>query len=533
MPSQWLKNLGHKASHVKMLRPLYDAQLGKINQPLVFESFPGDILGGDAGRGRWIVSGQVDINGRRVPLDMDHWLIGGDLQNSPFYTQIHRFDCLTDLKALGGDMGRRAARKITSAWIAAFDDYHHLTWEPILTAHRLVNWLGVYAFAFEQADEDVLMSLHNAIYRQFQHLAYTLDHDPNLATSERFTLLWGLCVVGLHCPHLAQNRLESWLILLKGAVEDVSHDDGGVTSGTPADGLDMARDLMMLRQSLTMAGVAPPLWLSKRIELVLRHLNHLTHMDKALPCFHGGVEDGKNEVEKMTRLAGLRVRRHDICLKDSGYSAMRKGKTAVIVNHGHGVHTGPHAFEMSHHNQRLIVNCGTHLYHPDWRESLGGIAAHSTLSVAGAMPDISCMGDIKAQIETVNGACLWSGTHEGYKADFQTTHTRRLYLDPEGHDMRGEDVVIRSIATKPLPVIIRFHLHPMVKASLIKDGQAVLMQLRNGAGWMMEASGGFIGLEDSIYIGQDGLTPRKTEQIVLTADVTDINHQFKWAIRRV
>ena len=85
MASQWLKNLGHKASHVKMLRPLYDAQLGKLDDELVFNAYPTDLWGGDAGYGRWVASGQLDIYDRRIAIDTDSWFLGNELQDTPFF----------------------------------------------------------------------------------------------------------------------------------------------------------------------------------------------------------------------------------------------------------------------------------------------------------------------------------------------------------------------------------------------------------------------------------------------------------------
>jgi uncharacterized heparinase superfamily protein len=532
MPSQWLKNLGHKASHVQLLRPLYNAQLGRRNTPLEFLSYPIDPLGGDAGHGRWIASGQIDIHGKRIPFDMDQWFIGGDFQNSPYFAKVHTFDFLCELKSLGGDMGRKTARQITSNWIKTFESYHHLTWHPVITAHRLVHWLCAYPFAFEQADDQFQTEFHNAFYRQFQHLVHTLDHDQTIDPVDRFYVLWALCVISFHCPELASDRLESWILLIKGAIEDTSLDDGGIITRRADDLLDFAASLTLLRQSMLSTHTTPPLWMTKQIENSLRTLNHLCHTDKNWGCFHGTIEDGKDAIDKLTRPANLRIRRHDITLPDMGYSVLRKGKTSVIINHSTGDHHAPNAMEMGDHGHRLIVNCGAHLYSEPWQQSLQSVHAHSALSVGGSEPVIDA-DSFKTEMENMDKAVLWAGTHQGFRAAHNLTHTRRIYLDGDGRDCRGEDVLIRSIALKPLPVTVRFHLHPLVTASRIKDGTSVLMRLPSGAGWMFEASNAFITLEDSIYLGHDGMTPRKTMQIVLTMDMQDVSEQIKWAIKRI
>ena len=532
MASQWLKNLGHKASHVKMLRPLYDAQLGKLTTELAFASFPNDILGGDAGYGRWIASNQIGLHGKRIEIDTDHWLIGTDLQETLYFTLLHQFDFLPDLKSLGGEIGRQTARSLVGRWLEDFEKYHHATWSPSLTAHRLVNWLCAYTYAFETANDDFVDDLHASIYKQVQHLKHSLLHDPDINAFERFDILWALAIIGTHSPQLADAHFDSWMQLLKGAVEDISYDDGGLITPNLDSWLSFATQLTKLRHSLVQGDVKPPLWLDKRMETILRILNLLTHGDKSLPTFHGTISTPKHNLDRLIRLSNIRIRRRDSIMQDSGYSSMRKGKTTVTINHGQGTHTSPSAFELSHGIHHIIVNCGTHLLDADWRASLNGINAHSTISVFGEEPHIDHIGEMNVTMESMNGACLWCGTHDGYRKSHSLSHTRRLYLDKDGEDFRGEDLLVRSIAIKPITAIARFHLHPSVKASPIKNGTAILMQTPSGAGWVFEAANAMIALEPSIYTGTDGMTIRKTHQIVLTTEMDDLSHQIKWAIRR-
>lgn len=531
MPSQWLRNLGHKASHVKLLRPLYDAQLGQYNQPLSFSSYPSDIITGDAGLGRWVASGQVDFHGKRIEIDQNQWWIGTDLQNTPFFDHLHRFDFLKDLKALGGDLGRRQARAITWAWLNDFENYHYLIWGPSLTAHRLVNWLTAYPFAFEQADQTFLDMLHNHIYRQFKHLTLAIENNQDMTLTGRFEALWAIVILSTHCPALSSSgQFDTWLILFKGAMEDVFFEDGGLITYSFTDLMNALVCLSITKQSLSQAGHhPPPLWLTKQIEASLRFLSATTHSDKNTACFNSAVEDGKQTIEKLNRLASIRMKRQDFQSEESGYSALRKGKTSVIVSHGSRHSPSPNAFEMSHSAHRLIVSCGSHFYDQEWQKALNTVQAYSTLSINDTQPFYS---KLKTHMETMNKACLWSGTHSGYGDDHGVTHTRRLYLDPDGLDFRGEDIVVRAIATKPITSTIRFHLHPKVKTSMVNDQSSVLMQLPNGNGWIFEASGAYISTDESIYFGGDGMTPRKTSQIVLSADIEGITHHVKWAIRR-
>lgn len=534
--AQWLKNMGHKASHVKMLRPLYDAQLGTLNIPLVCESFPADLWGGDAGRGRWLASGQVDIDGHRVPLDAETWFVGTEIQHSPHFEKLHSFAFLMELKTLGGDAGRRTARLVTERWLADFDRYHHVIWDPALTARRLVNWLRAYPFCFEQADEIFIRSLHNGFYRQHRHLVYSLNHDTELSSYERVDILWALAIIQCHIPALAQTEnIENCLSGLKHAVADIAYEDGGLTDRNPETLMEFTQQLIDLRHSLTQAGHALPVWLTKRIETGARALNALIHTDKALACFQGGTAADKSMLEKILRLSNIRIRKGDLSLCDFGYTSLRKSRTSVIIDHGHDtgdtMHLSPFAFELCHGAHRLIINCGTHKADEEWQKSLSAAAAHSALTIEGKDPDPVGLRNIKTQHETMNGAALFSGTHTGFKAGFGVTCTRRIYLDPHGEDCRGEDLLIRIGDQTPLTAILRFHLHPLVKASPIRNGGAVLLRLPSGGGWVFQADNARLRLEPGIYTGEDGLSIRKTVQIVLASEMRDVNHQIKWAIR--
>lgn len=532
MASQWLKNLSHKAAHVKMLNPVYNASLGKPQEPLHFHNFPHDLFAADAGRGRWVASGQLDIGGRRVSLDTDGWFIGSAEQETPYFDKLHGFDILRELKALGGDAGRRAARDVTARWLNDFQHYHHIVWETDLTARRLVNWLIAYPFAFEAAADDFLEALHLSFYRQYHHLLNDLASPSPMNPFDRYALLWAVVVAQCHCVNLYDELLfSSHLQLLKNAVDDVSLNDGGLIGRNPENLVELAQSLITLRHSLVQFSQTPPLWLTKRIETLARVINAMTLGDRDFPQFQGVILPHKKDIADIIKQSGLRLRRSTIMLDDSGFTAIRNGRTSVVVDHGlDGAHNAPFAFEMAHGEARVIVSCGTHATDPQWQQGLATMAAHSTLQVEEKEAKQANL-NVKATLENLNGAALFSGTHEGYMPVYGLTHTRRLYLDQDGEDLRGEELLTRNVALKSLGIIVRFHLHPNVRASLVENKQAVLVRLPNGAGWMCRAQGGQISLEDSVCCA-DGFTVRKTRQIVMKARMDDLSLQLKWAFKK-
>lgn len=533
MAASWLKSLSHKAAQVKLLHPLYTASLGKLEENLVFESFPPDLFGGDAGRGRWIASGQIDISGHRVYLDDVAWFIGSDKQNTPFFDKLHGFDCLLELKSLGGTAGRNVSREITLKWLKKFNNYNPITWSAQLTSQRLVNWLTAYQFAFESANDEFLIEFNASFYRQFFHLKYLLSNVQKIDDLDRFSCLWALIIIQCHSSMLRDDvEVNTHLQLLKNVMDDLFLDDGGLIYRNPQNLLEMAKSLLTLRHSLQQLRGNVPLWIDTKTDKILRTMNLLTHSDKDFPLFQGAVLPNKNDIEKVIKLALVRIRKKDIQLTDSGYTSIRNGKTSVIIDHGKADdHLSPLAFEMVHGGNRMIVSCGACLNGSDeWVESLSSFNAHSVLSIDNVDPKANLI-NCKVSLEKINGASLFIGNHEGYVADYGLTHTRRLYLDSDGDDFRGEDLLVRNIAIKPVPILLRFHLHPNVQASMIEDHSKILLRLPNGSGWVFYASKGNILLQDSVYC-DDGFTFRKTKQIIVKFDVDDLSEQVKWAFKR-
>ena len=532
MATHWLKSLSHKAAYIKMLNPVYNASLGKPDDLLSFESFPPDIFGGDAGRGRWAASGQLDIGGHRVPLDHNGWFIGGDQQGTPFFEKLHAFDFLPELKALGGETGRRAAREVTARWLDFFQNYHHILWSPDLTAQRLVNWLIAYPFAFEAASDDFLELFHTSFYRQYKHLVQLLAAKGEMNPFDRYSLLWAVIIVECHCTDLYDDlSFQSHLQLLKGVVDEASLNDGGIISKNLQNLLQFSKSLIQLRDSLIQTSKPIPAWIEKRTEETVRIINSLTHTDKDFPTFQDTVLPNRQEIEAVTKQSGVRLRRSQGRYPDYGYTSLRNGKTSVIIDHGDkGTHAAPLAFEMSYGANRMIVSCGYHLTDPQWQDGFSLLAAHSALSVGEAEPKQNVM-NAQTFLENLNGAALFCGSHNGYVPAFSLTHTRRLYLDAEGEDFRGEELLTRNIAIKDLNVLIRFHLYPAVKASLVESKASVLLRLPSGAGWMFKVQGGSVALEDSVHCA-DGFTIRKTQQIVVRTNMDDLSLQLKWALKK-
>ena len=78
---------------------------------------------------------------------------------------------------------------------------------------------------------------------------------------------------------------------------------------------------------------------------------------------------------------------------------------------------------------------------------------------------------------------------------------------------------------------LRFHLHPRVLVSPIRDGAEFLLRLPSGIGWRLHQTGAHLSLDNSIYLGE-GSRPLKTKQIIMQAEMTGDRHQICWGLQR-
>ena len=184
----------------------------------------------------------------------------------------------------------------------------------------------------------------------------------------------------------------------------------------------------------------------------------------------------------------------------------------------------------------LIVNCAAHKTDPVWEDHLRATAAHSTLVVDDRNAfEIGKGGHfgrkatrMESRRDLVAHGLMFTAAHDGYVPLNGLVHTRRLTLSTDGTMFEGEDILsCDAPLVKPAPYAIRFHLHPRVQASVIQDGQAVLLRLGSGAGWRFYKEGAELSLEPSIYCGADG-APRKTMQIVLSGQTDGGGSSVRW-----
>lgn len=502
------------------------------------EPWPGDPAAADRlFHGRWRLGGE-EIVTRDLP-----WT---GTQGGPAWTEaLHDFEWLRHFTANGGDTARRHARALVAGWLGHFPRWQALTWRPDILGRRLIAWFHAWSFLVEGSETTFTRSFHAALLRQARHLSNAIDQAPAGASRIDATVAF---VYSCLCLDDRAGLMPRAVARLEAEIARQILPDGGHVSRCPTTLLGVLARLVGLKAALIGANQTPPRGVIEAIDRIAPALRMLRHGDGAFGLFQGGIEGD-------TRLADAvlsRAEAHGKPLAEAPYSGFerataKKGLLLVDVGPppdpattGGRPHAGLLACEFSSGKDRLLVNCGETLRTDGvWAGALAATAAHTTL----VLDDHHALDIAKPETwperprverQETEGAIWIAAEHDGYRSRYGLKHRRRLFLNHDGDDLRGEDSLIGNAmaGAADRDVNLRFHLHPSVSASLTQGGEEVLLRTPSGEGWRFRASGRHLGLDDSIYFG-DGIEARRTLQILVSDRIGPEGAVVKWALTRL
>jgi uncharacterized heparinase superfamily protein len=163
---------------------------------------------------------------------------------------------------------------------------------------------------------------------------------------------------------------------------------------------------------------------------------------------------------------------------------------------------------------------------------LGGFSARA---LGPRLRDAYRVYDVHRQ-DDARGATWLEASHDGWARRFGLRHDRKLYLDVEGDELRGEDALTPIGPTRGrdgrrfVPFIVRFHLPPKVSALIARDKKSVLLKAEGeDAGWWLRTDAQEVTLAPSTQ-HQDGVV-RHGQQIVLRGQARlDAGAKLRWKL---
>ena len=533
---------------------LYSLTLGQ-RSPRTFFAVAPDSWPGDPVVGMRLVAGELMAHsqiGAVMPRSDDPpWRRAG--AGVLWLDALNGFAWLRDLRDCGDPSAAVLAAQLVDDWCEREWRWSTLSWKREVLAARIVNWIRHYDWLAAAADPGFPARFVLAVGRQRAHLRRV--SRTGMIGHEAVAVLKAMIFADLaflRDGKRFEKSLEHNLGRLAKFVKRYVGHDGVVAERAPHLQVAVLRHLLDVRAALGSAERRAPAELIAAVDRMAPMLRFFRHGDGGLALFNGSWEGERSLMDLVLARSGSSEAAPAMALA-SGFQRMTAGTSLVIVDAGSPpgrgmdgtAHAGTLSVEMSAAHERLVVNCGTSPGAPrEWRHFMRFTAAHSTAVVDDTnSTEITNHGSLEYRAGNVlvdraddQGSQWLDMSHDGYRSLYGIIHRRRLWLSADGGDLRGEDLFGgpdgRPVTVPDRRFILRFHLHPTVKATLAQSGQAVLMRLPSGRGWRLRASGAGIGLAESIYLGEDSRV-RRTEQIVLVGQVPPEGAAVKWALTRM
>jgi len=509
-----------------------------------------------------LARGQFSFAGASARVERgDPWRI--DAPSAAWAEALHGFGWLEHFRAADGETSRAAVRKMTDGWLNRHAKSGGIAWRPPVAGDRAVAWCMNARLLTENAEMVYRTDFFRSLAAHGRYLRKTAATETHPVDRLRAAL--GIVYVGL-CVDGESAALKPGLDAVLSATKACLARDGGPRSRNPSDLLTVLHALVQLREDLKAAGEGALAGaLTPHIERAAPILRMLRLGTSGLAMFHGGRKEDEARINLVLVEAGT-TRPAPESAPDTGYLRLSAGGIAAVLDvgspadgpHARRAHAAPLALSFASGGQPIIVNCGSGVHlGTEWEGPCRASAAHSTLTVAERSPCEfrdgpgaryrrlgQCARIVDCQSQHDDSGIWALAAHDGYAARHGLVHYRRLFLDADGIDLRGEDTLTlakggartleRSRAKRKSPdgpgFAIRFHLHPDI-AVTVEQGKARLT-LANGETWQMMQSGGKLAIEDSVYI-PGPVAPIACRQIVIESALRDTEGQVRWALKRM
>ena len=534
----------------KLARGSFLSRLRHSRQPLKILAVPRDHVHGDRQRGDTLLAGHFTVGSGVLPLkNLDFGQIGA---RGPLAEQLQGFSWLRDLAAAASrEKGARLAEAVVGRWLLAHGTKVDEAWAPHLWGERILFWTAYAPYILSSNDSGYRSALLNTLARGARHL--DANADKAAAGLDRITAWCGVVAAGLlvqgGVPRVARGEAG-----LARALASAQFDDGGLISRSSYEQMLLVDRFGLLRACYLAAKQIIPEGIEAAAQASLAALHGVMMGDGALSSWQGC---GPGEPARLSALidgCGLRARP----LRQArgwGYQRMSALGTILVLDAAppppqkiaEQGSASTLAFELSDGAQRLVVNCGgpgpipTDL--PDELvQGLRTTAAHSTLVLSDTnSTNIMADGSLGKGVEDVaidrtedNDASRLEASHDGYVRAFGMIHKRSLMLGNDGKELRGADQLMpkgRKKIRESAPYAVRFHLAPVVEATITADGMGAILRSKGAPPWNFRCRGGNLALEESLWIDGSG-EPRRTNQLVIVGEVSALGGDIGWTFRR-
>ncbi len=484
--------------------------------------------------------------------------------NENFTDEIHSFVWLDDLAAVGDNQSRKLAQRWLIEWTELYGKGQG--WTPALAGRRVSRICSHARFLFANLDEQQTQPLFVSIARQLDYISKNWRREKSGLL--RLEALAALVLAGTSFSG-RRTQLKSAHRAIGAECKREIGANGEISTRNPEELMQVFTLLTRVFRTIEEAELKPNKALASALERIAPTLRGLRLGGGNLTRFHGGGRGTEGQLDQVLSDSGVRTSRlGELAM---GFDRLTAARITVLVDcapppmheasiHGHA---STLSFEMSSGKYPLVSNCGAGMkFGPEWERVSRITAAHNTVSIGmkssatfikpGFVSSVFGERIIRApknvtrsRKSDMQGNWLIA-THDGYTHDFGLTHQRRLFLSPDGRELRGQDelsaesekdrkqfdAVNNRNQKLGINYSAHFHIHPDVTVIISEAGQVVTLTLPNQEEWRFRQEGGQLSLEESIYLDQWRLKPRATKQIVVSGKVLRYGDRISWIFKR-
>jgi uncharacterized heparinase superfamily protein len=522
---------------------------GRIPQKLLIA--PQDIRTSDPTIAADIYAGHIKFAGKllethgRSPFDLPP-------PSEAFAVELHGFGWLRHFRAAETLLSKVNARALVADWIERNGRRPSgIVGRTDVTARRLMSWLGQAPLLLDGADATFYKTFIKAMSADAKRLQRFLKATP--PTELRLLVQLALTHYALSCAE-TDAELKNASANLCDVLDDQIMADGGHISRNPGVVLNTLLDLLPLKLAFLWRRIQTPQPIVAAIDRMMPMLRMMRHADGGVALFNGMGATRADFVAAVLAQDDT-MAPPPLNAPYAGYQRIEHGQSVVIIDAGIApklplaakANAAPSAFEFSAEGCRIVVNCGAPPPHRFEMTPFARLtAAHSTLIVADktigqfvrsrlmrALVGEQYVGGarmVELQRAATSEGTLITLDHDGYLKKYGVIHQRKLAVSSDGWRLEGEDGLKQNSKGGDVPFVLRFHLHPLVKATLSLDKKEVLIALPNRSVWHFDAEGVEISLEESIFFASpDGF--RVSEQIVISTTTT-AHASLGWSFRK-
>lgn len=519
-----------------------------LPRPEGLAAAPRDLRPPDAETGRRILAGAFVFGGAGVTPGPRGDPFDRPSPDRRFAVTLHRMGWLHDLVSLGPEGADEGLRLILE-WRRSFGRWSPFAWSAEVLERRVFNLACAARPLCARASDAEIGVIAGDLARQARALLALNEGPVRRAERACAAAVAGATLAGRGGAGLLDRALKA----LERALPATVAPDGGHASRSPQAALELLFDLTTLDDALVQRGVAAPDEVMRSIDRLAGAVRFFTLADGRLAAFQGGEELSAPYVAAARALEESPDR--PVPAERNGYHRLEARSLQVVADAEPPAEgpwsvaacAQPLAIEVLAGARRLITGGG---WSPDAHgpQAMRLVDAASTVSLG----DASCGEPLRGfaaevlgprltgAVEAVDakrhetaGALWLELAHDGWVGRFGLRHERRLYIDIEADELRGEDRFVAEGSgggRKFVPFTVRFHLHPEVSALIAMDRKSVLLKAEGQEqGWWLRNDALEVALEPSIHY-QSG-EARRAQQIVLRGQARlDSGARLRWKL---